>query len=425
MVPTRPARRAGRPATGWSAWLGDPRSAVLFFLTSALIFGGGRKLLQAARARRAIAALGEPEPGVVEIEAAADHGRAGLIDLFRLLGTAEKPEVRDAAGRALSRLWAGDELIVEEEKALVRRGFAVTWRARRRYPRGLRVPFPVEASYGVPFLERDGPGVSPTSLEWSHRILGAERARLEQPSPWKAGTGSATFEVDPGDFPANGPYRVALAAKVRVVGLTDAWELELPHIPFSFEFDPILGVDALLTSPDDARADVFARSLRLEAARPSDDREPEPPEVPTMHDPDLDAAVGPPEKSKPADDQPRFLELSSDLVLRDPPDLVATTPLPCDLAHTMAVEFEGVPGLFRAGSVVISDRGSSSDRGTQGFPIGPILELPPGAIDRPGDRRMRVVLTADPDLGWADPDVRSIWPGELMTEWATVRVIRK
>ena len=46
-------------------------------------------------------------------------------------------------------------------------------------------------------------------------------------------------------------------------------------------------------------------------------------------------------------------------------------------------------------------------------------------IDRPGERRIRLVLIADPELGWADPDVRSIWPGTLMTEWAPVKAIRR
>ena len=58
--------------------------------------------------------------------------------------------------------------------------------------------------------------------------------------------------------------------------------------------------------------------------------------------------------------------------VRKTPGAIAFTQTP-DLAHSMAVEFEGVPGLFRAGSVVISDRGSSTDRGTRRFPIGPIL----------------------------------------------------
>ena len=390
------SKQPRRTAPGWSAWLADPRTAVLGFLASALLFGGGRKVLQGIRARRSVAALEGPDPSVEEVEGAAEHGRAGLIDLFRLLGTAEKPEVRDAAGRALAILWAKDDLIVEEEKALVRRGFAVTWKARRRYPRGLTVPIPIEASYGVPFLVEGRPGVGPSSLEWSHRVLGAERAGLEVASPWRGGPGVARFEVDPSDFATLGPHRLALAAKVRVVGLTDNWEIELPHLPFSFEFDPILAVEALLTSEDELRGAAFARTIRLEAPAASESGS-------------------------------RHLDLNADLVLRDPPDLVVTAPLPCDLAHRLEVEVEGVTGRFRVGSVVVSGQGdglSGTSRALR-FPLEQIKGLPPDAIDRPGERRIRALLTADPELGWADPDVRSLWPGSLATGWANVRVIRR
>ena len=270
-----------KPAFGWGAWLADPRTAVLGFLGSALLIGGGRKVWQSIRAKRAVAALGAPDVRPEEVLEAANHGREGVMELFRLLGPDGKPaskgagpawtdladnelpphvkatprEVRDAAGQALSILWAKDDLIVEEEKALVRRGFAVNWKARRRYPRGLRVPIPIEASFGVPFLVEGDRGVGPSSLEWSYRILGAERANLEVASPWVKGPGLARFEVEPADFPTLGPHRLAMAAKVRVVGLTDDWEIELPHLPFSFEFDPILAVEALLTTEDEPRAD--------------------------------------------------------------------------------------------------------------------------------------------------------------------------
>ena len=381
------------PSLGWARWLADPRTAVLGFLGSALIIGGGRKVLQGIQARRAVAALGTPDVRPDEVEAVADHGREGLVELFRLLGTAESPEVRDAAGRALAILWAGDDLIVEEEKAIVRRGYAATWKARRRYPRALRVPIPIEVAYGVPFLVDGGRGVGPSSLEWSHRILGAERAAIEEPSPWTGGPGLARFEIEPSDFATLGPHRLALTTKVRVVGLTDTWEIELPHLPFSFEFDPILAVEALLTTEDQPRADAFARSIRLEAT-PNDA------------------------------DSPRHLALNRDLVLRDPPDLLAIPPLPCDLAHRLEVEIEGVPGRFPSGTVVLSgqESGSTSPRR---FRLGQIAGLPPEAIDRPGERRLRAILTADPELGWADPDARSIWPGTIMTDWVSVRVIRR
>jgi hypothetical protein len=270
----------------------------------------------------------------------------------------------------------------------------VNWRARRRYPRDLKSPFPIEASYGVPFLVEGGSGVSPTNLVWSHRILGAGRAGLEDPSAWIKGPGKASFEVDPSDFTTLGPHRLALAAKVRVVGLTDDWEIELPQMPFSFEFDPILSVGALLTSLDESRSPDFNRAVRLEPV-------------------------------EALETGSRYLTLNADLVFRDPPELIVTTPLPSDLSHSLAIEIEGVPGRFRAGSVVVSGQTGQGAIETRRFPLGEVEGFPTDAIDRPGERRVRATLTADPDLGWADPEIRSLWPGTITTDWVPIRVIRR
>ncbi len=123
--------------------------------------------------------------------------------------------------------------------------------------------------------------------------------------------------------------------------------------------------------------------------------------------------------------QPRFVPLNAEFALRDPPVLRVATPLPCDLAHTAAIEFEGVPGLFAAGSVVLSGQGTGGPAGTASFPIDSVSSLPPGTIDHPGECRLRVHLTASPHLGWADPDVRSVWPGDILTDWCPARISRR
>src|SRR5262249_52817584 len=152
------------------------------------------------------------EEGVTpaDIEEASKHGREGLLELFRLLGTSTDPALRDAAGRALVSLWAQDQLVTEEEKAIVTRGFEVAWHARRRYPREMKTPIPISANYGVSF-RREGV-IGGGQLEWSHRITGAERASLETFSPWHAGAGHVRFHIDPRDFPSNGPHRLVLQA---------------------------------------------------------------------------------------------------------------------------------------------------------------------------------------------------------------------
>ena len=370
-------------------WLADPRSLVLLVLGSVILIGGGRRVLKGIRSRRAIDLLRDPRVTPEQALEAADHGREGIIELFRLLGEGREPAVREAAGRALAILWKADELVAEEEQAVARRGFEVRWNARRRYPRAIATPIPIEVSYGVPFLEPGGRGVAPNDLEWSHRIAGSGRASLETSSPWATGDGLARFPIVPGDFESNGPHRLVLQVRVRTAGaLTSRWEIELPHIPFTFEFDPRLELDALASSPDDAKGERIADAVRLA-------------------DPEG------------VDDEPTLLELPGGFVLIRPPVIAVARPLPSDLAHRVLIEFEGVDGRFPAGTVVAPAEGPAV-----AIPIGPIEGLPTEAIDRPGEFRLRAILESDASLGWANPDVRSLWPGSIATAWHPVRVIR-
>jgi hypothetical protein len=369
---------------------------VLLVLFLIVLIGGGRKLLRSWRGRGVLGRLTAPGVTVEDVAAAVEFGREGLMDLFRILGTGESAEVRSAAGHALSVLWARDELIAEEEQALVRRGFEVTWQARRRYPRALRGAIPMAVAYGLPFLRADGGGIAPESLAWSHTIVGARRAALEVESPWKAGPGRAEFAVVPDDFATNGPHRLVFKTRVRAVGLTDAWELELPQMPLSFEFDPNLSVDALFTLPDTARGEAIARAVRLVAREP-DER------------------------------GPSFIELNAAMALRHPPEVALALPLPCDLAHAIMLEFEGIPGRFGAGAVNVSGQGSRAGaaESVRSFAVGPIASVPLVALDRPGRYRMRVILEPDAERGWADPEIRSIWPEPIVTEWFEVEVVRR
>ncbi|MBY0395373.1 MAG: hypothetical protein K2X91_02740, partial [Thermoleophilia bacterium] len=379
----------------WERLLGEPRSAVLLVLGSVIILGGGRRLYRAWQARGAVARLEGDDVPVDAIAGAVEHGRAGLFDLFRLLGDAKTEDARLAAGHAISVLWAKDELIAEEEKALVRRGFRVDWRARKRYPRALNAEIPVAVRYGLPFLRAEGAGVKPENLEWSHRIVGARRASLEAFSPWTPGDGLAEFTVVPTDFETNGPHRLVLQARARTTGLTESWELELPHMPFSFEFDPVLTPAALLALPDSGRGDEAARRIRLEPV----------------------AGAG----------GPAFVPLNASLALREPPSLRVEAPLPADLAHAIVIEFEGVEGRYPAGRVVLAGQGAfgASPARTHVVPIAGALSLPEGAIERPGPRRLRAILTPDPDIGWGDPDVRSLGPEPIVTGWVDGEIVRR
>jgi hypothetical protein len=366
-----------------------------------VLLGGGRRLLQAWNARRFVARLSEPDVSPEEIEAVVPYGRAALPELFRLFGDAASTPLKHAAGRAIAALWAGDQLISEEEQALVRRGYSVNWVARRRYPRTIHAQIPIEVTYGLDFLAANGRGIRPENLEWSHRITGAGHAGLEEFSPWAPGRGHARFAVLPDDFDANGPHRLVLQSRVRTAGLTSQWQIELPHAPFQFEFDPRLEAASLLASPDDTRAEQIASTVRLEAT-PLD-----------------------------GEGNPRFLPLNDGLSLRNPPRLAVSLPLPCDLAHQLFLELEGIEGRFAAGTIVVSGQGARRERehdaapAVDSYPLGPIASIPRELLDRPGRRAARVHLQADTDLGWTDPAVRSVWPGSITTNWIDVDILRR
>ena len=167
---------------------GRPEDAVLFVLASVVLIGGGRRLMLASRARRAVDRLGDPDVSADEVLAASGHGRADLMELFRLL-----TEGRDDDDPPRRRPGPGDHL-----------------GARRPDPRGGtgRRHAGVSTSDGGPAAAIRGrcrrrsrsrsatacrsstdpsDGICPDDLEWSHRIAGAERASLEQASPWTAG----------------------------------------------------------------------------------------------------------------------------------------------------------------------------------------------------------------------------------------------
>ena len=73
---------------------------MLLVLFSVLVLGGGRKLLKAGRARGAVERLERADVSEA-IADAAEHGRAGLMELFRILGSAEpRPSATPPVGRS-------------------------------------------------------------------------------------------------------------------------------------------------------------------------------------------------------------------------------------------------------------------------------------------------------------------------------------
>jgi hypothetical protein len=131
------------------------------------------------------------------------------------------------------------------------------------------------------------------------------------------------------------------------------------------------------------------------------------------------------------DDRSSFLALNQEMMIRNPPRVVIATPLPCDLAHQVFLEFDQVSGRFPAGLILLSGQGDGRTVAAENrapprsFAIGPIEPIPREVLDQPGMRRLRVWLEADPDRGWTDPDVRSIWPRTIETGWVNVEIVRR
>lgn len=385
------ARRPRRePAhSGWLDFLTQPRSLVFATLILAATAGGGARLWRGWQARRMRARLAQPDVTPVEIEQSAAFGRAMLPELFQLISHEQTAQTRCAAVHALSTLWVKNDLVGEEEKALVTRAFDVRWSARGRYPRALEQPIPFEATFGLaPAVEGRAIGPILEHLQWCYRVMGARRVSLEAYSPWQSGNGPhhARFELLPGDFPGEGPHMLIFQVRARCVAPGSAWELDLPQVRHGFSLDPLLEMNALLALPDADRAAIITRALHAESKGPTNILFP------------LDAAFA----------------------LRGPLQLhIDAHLLPCDLAHAAHIEIEGVETPIDAGNVVVcSGRPGLAIFNPERARFGPI-----GAI-HPGPVRARYRLTPDPALGWVNPGVRSIWPGEIQTDWFAAEILR-
>ncbi len=386
---------------GSSSVLFSPRNSVVLVMLVIVVVAGGRRFFHGLAARRAVARLRSADASPGEIALAARYGRAGLEELFGWIAREECPAQRWAAGGALSQLWRRDQLVAEEEKALVIRAFEARWTARRRYPRAMRGMVPIRVLFGVPSLHGVEGGIEAHGLEWSYRVIGSRRARLETPSEWVGGGRDIEFEIDPADFGGREPHRLVLATQVRsVTPLSSRWEAILPQTVFTFEFDPNLARESLLAGEDEAEAVAMGAGIRLRVAEPTD--------------------------------PPRFLALSESWSVRDGIELVIDSGHPRDWVHEIWLELEGISGRMGAGAMVALSRGPGvgagrevAEGGVMRRVIGEVVGLASDAISGGGMVRARVVLEPDLDRAWAEPGARSVWPGLWVSEWVLVELIRR
>ncbi len=377
---TQPAVVEPREPT-WLDQLIQPRSLVFATLVLAAGVGGGSRLYRGWKARRAANRLAEADVTPGEVEASAQFARSILPDLYPLLEPSTRPEIRTAAAHALGLLWQRDELVAEEEKGVALRVHQINWRSRRRYPRALRGPIPIEVSLQLT-------GLDVPNLSWSYRIRGARRASLETPSPWSPiGEQAAPvrFDLLPDDFSGPGPHEIVIEPRLRhSTASGDGWELDLPHARHTIEFDPLLQIDALKALPDTTRAAAIAARLEPLPAEPG-----------------------------------RFVPLNEAYALPGPLGLsLAEADIPCQLAHRVQVELEQIEGRYELGALVAA---ASPAR----YEFDALAPIPSDALTGPKATRLRYHLIPDPELGWADPDIRSLWPEPIVTDWRPIQIVRR
>jgi hypothetical protein len=404
--PSTPVRRPGtreRTERQVSKPFSDPRRWLFLAVVGFLVIGGGRKWLHGRKGRRLADRLHDGTAPIDDIRNANRYGRIVVHDLFRVLTDGKSLEHRAAATEALIKLWRADELIPEEEKAIVTRSFTVDWRIRRKYPKGLTGPIAVVADFGLPELaDRELSAWLADHLQWSFRVNGTRRASDDSWHIQDSEHRSVRLTFMGEDFPDAGPHRLILHMKVDTIGLTDQWTLELPAQTISFEFDDKLQLNALAGMPDSARADIMNASVK--------------PRTGGEHP------------------EPVFSVLDDRFALRNPPVLALRSALPSDLAHCARLELEGVSGQWTIGEWIVASKTISGSDGEQTaqdslaarhWPERLEPNSESASIERGGHYRARVVLESRPERGWSDPDVRSVWPETITSEWFDVEIVRR
>jgi len=405
--PSTPVRRPDsreRAEGPKSSPFADPRRWLFLAVVGFLVVGGGRKWLHGRKGRDLADRLAAGTATVDELRDANRYGRIVVHDLFRVLTEGQSQEHRIAATEALVKLWRADELIPEEEKAIVSRSFSVDWRIRRKYPKGLTGPIAIRAFFGLPKLNDDELNRwLYQHLRWTYRVTGTRRASDDIWQSAEELPGQVRMIVMAEDFPDEGPHRIVLLMKAETKDLTDQWSLELPAQSISFETDDKLSIGALAGMPDSSRAEMMRSAVEhwVPDERP-------------------DAA---------------FSVLDDRFAIRNPPGFKVVSRLPADLAHQAILEFEGIAGRWSIGECVVSERSTSQvDKNEFVETTFIVIRTWPEILDRLGDAatlerggnyRARVILEPRPERGWSDPDIRSVWPEAITTTWFEVEIVRR
>lgn len=400
--PSTPVKRPGqRSGLKTQNPMADPRRWMFIAIVAFLVIGGGRKWLKSVHGRRISDKIADGTASPEEIRSSFQFGRIVVADLLQVLTEGKTPEIRNSAFESLVQLWKADELISEEEKAIVTRSVQIEWHQRRKYPRALTGSFQISARLGFPdTADQTVNQWLQSHLQFSRRLTGSRRAAYEV---WQAvphHSADVQAELHAGDFPEDQVHRIALFVKVKTDDLTSSWELELPAFPTSFEWDRHLNLNALAGPAIDSEMATIQNAFNWRTNQISNSQE-----------------------------NPRIVPISDSFAIRNPPDLYVELPMPRDLSHQAFIEIKGCESLIPAGSWIMATRNkidpsANSEIKCQNWSIAPDSIVADDKIGHGGKFELRVVLEPSPERGWSDPEIRSVYPNQIKTAWTEIEIVR-
>lgn len=397
--PSTPVRKPGqRREIQPQSPIGDPRRWVFIAVVAFLLLGGARKWLAASRGRKMADRIADGHASLDEIRQAARHGRTVLPDLLATLADGKSEDLKSAALQSLVELWRADELIAEEEKAIITRAFQIIWKQRRKYPRDYDGKFQIHALMCLPKIHDEScRNWLSQHLRWETRVTGTRKATDDQ---WRVIPHSEMqlqIHIESRDFPEDCVHRVMFFTRVSTNELTSNWTLDLPGQATTFEWDQHLKSGALKADFDEKEATIMQEALAWER------------------------------NAEPDTMQPQLVAISSGFAIHRPPLAILTVPLPRDIAHEAVLEIEEVSSNIKLKSYVIASRGSVTTPHKQRkvIPLEIAGLIDDSAISRAGKYRARINLQPKSEMGWADPEIRSVWPGPLASPWVEIEIVRR
>ncbi|MFM7317670.1 MAG: hypothetical protein ACKO5E_12055, partial [bacterium] len=364
--PSTPVRKPGqRREIPPQSPVGDPRRWVFIAVVAFLLLGGARKWLAASRGRKMADRIADGQASLDEIRQAARHGRAVLPDLLGMLADGKSDEMKSAAFESLIQLWQADELIAEEEKAIITRAFQVEWKQRRKYPRDYDGNFQILGFISLPKIQDESRIVWLSEhLRWETRVTGTRKATDDQWQMIPPDEMQLQIQMESRDFPEDCVHRVMLFTRVTTHGLTSNWTLDLPGQATSFEWDQHLKSAALKADFDEKEALIMQEALTWDCNA----------------DPDTIGS--------------QLIALSPGFAIHRPPVALLRIPLPRDLAHDAVLEIDEISSKIKLKNYVIASRGSAITLQKQ-FKMIPLeikRLIDDSAISRAGKYRARINL---------------------------------